>query len=68
MAMHGPGMFLHDGMRHGVPMHMHAQQLGGRGRRHEELTAAFRSPLLEEFRNSKDRKWTLKVSVHATIF
>lgn len=62
LAMPAPTLFLHDGMRYGAPMQLQAQQQGGgRGRRQEDANAAFRSPLLEEFRNSKDRKWTLKV-------
>lgn len=44
-----------------MQMPNHPQQQGGRGRRHEDLNAAFRSPLLEEFRNAKDHKWELKV-------
>ena len=34
---------------------------GGRGKRQDDATAAFRSQLLEEFRNDKTRKWELKV-------
>ena len=55
MAMQG--LFLHE-TAHSAQMH---GQQPVRGRRHEDTNAAFRSPLLEEFRNSKDRKWTLKV-------
>ena len=54
-------MFLQE-VPHGA--HMQAQH-PGRARRHEDANAAFRSALLEEFRNSKDRKWTLKVSALA---
>lgn len=61
LAMPAPGIFMHDAMQYGAPMQMHAQHGGGRGRRQEDANVAFRSPLLEEFRNSKDRKWTLKV-------
>lgn len=51
MTLHGHGMY--PGMQMPSP-HL------GRGRRHEDLNAGFRSPLLEEFRNAKDRKWALK--------
>lgn len=66
LAMPAPGLFMHDGMRYGAPMQLSAQHGGGRGRRHDDANAAFRSPLLEEFRNSKDRKWTLKVRAIST--
>lgn len=43
------------------PMQFHHNQ-GGRGRRREvERRVAVRSPLLDEFRVNKARKWELKV-------
>ncbi|THG99761.1 hypothetical protein EW026_g2633 [Hermanssonia centrifuga] len=39
---------------------LQAQQNGGRNRRQEEASAAYRSQLLEEFRNDKVRKWELR--------
>jgi hypothetical protein len=56
-AMAMQGMFLHDAVHSGQ---VHAQH-PGKGRRQEDTGADFRSPLLEEFRNAKDRKWALKV-------
>lgn len=37
-------------------------QQASRGKRQEDASAAFRSQLLEEFRNDKTRKWELKVN------
>ncbi|KAF7793217.1 hypothetical protein EIP86_004327 [Pleurotus ostreatoroseus] len=48
-------LYMHSGMSTAI----HAQHHGGR-RRQEDSNAAFRSQLLEEFRNDKVRKWELK--------
>lgn len=58
MTMHG--VFVHDTIRQQVSLQSQNGP-GGRGRQREDVNAAFRSALLEEFRNSKDRKWVLKV-------
>lgn len=64
MTIHGPAVYIHDNGRHGAQLHAHTQQFTGRNRRFEDANAAFRSPLLEEFRNSKERSWALSVSAY----
>ena len=57
----GGALYGHAGLNaHGVPFY---HQTLRAGRRHDnDATLALRSPLLDEFRANKSRKWELKVS------
>lgn len=60
-VLHNGAMFTHANMSaHGMPFY-HQNVRPGRRHDNSEATLALRSPLLDEFRANKTRKWELRV-------
>lgn len=67
----GTPVYGHHGAPHMHPQHaFHPAMRGGGGRRHDAQNdpgAHLRSPLLEEFRANKAKKWDLRVRTHISL-
>lgn len=60
-VLHNGAMFTHANLNgHGMPFY-HQNVRPGRRHDNSEATLALRSPLLDEFRANKTRKWELRV-------